>query len=119
MSRTEAAGFGHSCGVLESAGESLRFMGVAAERDRRSALVAPPTGDFRAEWHSGVDFQYPTAVRKHAQGMTELILERSGIEGPGGRWPVPEWVIDVSEHGERIGAFDEAGYLGEVIPDNL
>src|SRR5260370_35671666 len=98
----ETAGQGHGGSGKEAAGESVRFVGVASERDCYSALVAPPPDDLRAERRFGVDFQRPAAARKHAQGVTEFLLERCGVESPGCSWPVAHRVIDVSEHGESL-----------------
>jgi hypothetical protein len=52
------------------------------------------------------------------QRVTEFFLECAGVERPGFMWPVGKWVVDVGEHGERVGIPDEAGYLCQVLPDD-
>jgi len=115
----EAVGLYHGRRFGEAVREASRDVGVTSKGDRSSAFFAPPANWFWVELPTGVDFQCPTALSKYAQGVTEFILERVGIEGPASRWPVAERVVDVSEHGEYIGAFDETGYLGQVLPDDL
>ena len=33
-------------------------------------------------------------------------------------WPAAKRVVDMGEHGERVGALDQADYLGQVLPDD-
>src|SRR5215470_1557643 len=115
----EPARFGHGGGVVELAGESVGLMGVAAERDCHSAFFAPPASDLRAKGLFSIDFQRPAAASKHTQGVTELLFERDWIELAGCRRPVAEWIVDMSQDGEHIAAFDQSGYFREILPDDL
>jgi len=98
--RPEAVGLYHGRRSGEAIREARRDMGVTSKGDRSSAFFAPPANWFWVELPTGVDFQRPTALSKYAQGVTEFILERVGIEGSGSRWPEAERVVDVSEHSE-------------------
>src|SRR5258708_12791078 len=92
----EAVGLHHGGGIGEAARKRSRVVGVAPERDRCPALLAPPADDLRAEPPAGVDLQCPVTVSKRSQGVTELILERVRIHPSAPAPPLPAPLSDLT-----------------------
>ena len=115
----EAGCIGHGHRLAEAVRKGGRLMRVAPERDRLPAFLVPPSDDLRVDLPSRVDLQRPIAVSKHAQRVTKFVPERFRIERPSGCWPVTDGVVDVGQHGERVGAADQSGYFGQVLPDDI
>ena len=118
VARLEAVRFDHGYCLGETMRESSRLVGVASESDGHSAFFVPPASDLGVEGPAGIDFKRPAADSKHMQAVTELFLGCAGVERPGFMWPVAKRVVNVGEHGERVGALDEADYLGQVLADD-
>src|SRR5712664_3024176 len=101
----EPGGLDHRCRLGEASREARRVVRVASECDRLTAFLPPPADYRRGKLSAGVHLQRSAAVSEHPEGVTELRLERVHLEPTGGYRPIPQRVIDMRQHGERVGPF--------------
>lgn len=110
--------FGHRRGLPKAIGQPAGGMCIAAERDRTSPLVTPPLHEVGKQPYLGVDFEDPSAVSQRPQSMTELLLEGSPLKWTQILWPVPDRILDVSEHLEEVALRHESRNLGQVVANH-
>src|SRR6266571_2398173 len=117
--RMKARRLGDGGQVGEAPGDGRGPMGVAAEDHRVAARLVPPPHDHGRERHHGVDLQGPAGPGQRGQHGPVLVLEHGRIERVGPLRPVAQRIVDVREHRERRGRFDQPERLAQVGADEI
>ncbi len=94
-----------------------RCVRVAAERDHANRPPRATTASSGASvpWWTSRTRPLPARTRS---AWRKSSSEAGDVEGPGGHRPVPQRVVDVGQHLERLRLLDHHGQLGEVGVDH-
>src|SRR6266571_781994 len=117
--RMKARRLGDGGQVGEAPGDGRGPVGVAAEDHGVAARLVPPPHDHARERHHGVDLQGPAGPGQRGQHGPVLVLEHGRIERVGPLRPVAQRIVDVREHRERRGRFDQPERLAQVGADEI
>ena len=119
MALAEAEVLGHCHCFVEVAGQGIRCMRIACERDRTAAFLAPPLRDPWPQRATDVQLQRPAAASKVAHHQPEHILKDPWVERTFllSR-PIAHRVIDVRQHFVHVRAGDHSPGLCQILPDH-